>query len=173
MRAVSEYTAWEGADQEVFVFKKPLLTLDDLNGICVYPEMLDHQSARLRYSRMKAPPGTAVDYEIRLLFVEGRLAGLIFPPPLRDGLGKGNIAGFFGMMGGGNPNDTGLMAFPKSQLVSANLFPKAAEPLSREAVVLLIPADNRNRPIYIKMIEREKQPGYYSECLISFKKRAN
>ena len=174
MRAVSEYTAWEGANKEVFVFKKPLLTLEDLNGISVYPEMLDGQSARLRYRRVNAPIGTAVDYEIRLLFAGGKLAGLIFPPPLRDGLGKGNIAGFFAMMGGGGfSDDAGLRAFPKSQLVTANLFPRGSEPLGREAEVLLMPVDNRNRPIQIKLSERKKQPGYYSECLLSFKQRAD
>ncbi|SDR82793.1 hypothetical protein [Opitutus sp. GAS368] len=172
MRAITEFTAWEGNENATFVFKQPLLTIRDLNDFDVYPEMLDERNAVLRYHRVNAPPGTAVDYEIRLLFVEGKLAGLIFPPPLRDGLGKGNIVGFFAMMGGGDfPPGVGLRAFPKSQLVAANLFPKAMEPLGREAMVLLIPADSRNRPIDIKMTEREKQPGYYSECLISFKRR--
>src|SRR3954468_14454042 len=85
MRAISEYTAWSGADNEVFVFKTPLLTLNDLNGMHIFPELLDPSSAVRRYHRVDAPPGTAVDYEIRLLMDDGKLAGLIFPPPLRDG----------------------------------------------------------------------------------------
>jgi hypothetical protein len=172
MRAVTENTAWEGADQEVLVFKHPLLTLDDLDGVHVYPEIIDEQTAVLRYRRVDAPPGTTADFEIRLLFVGRKLSGVVFPHPLLVGLGKGNIVGFFGMMGGeGFPNGAGVGPVPKSELVSANLFPTAAEPLGREVEVLLLPSDTRNRPIYIKMTERPAKPGYYSECLISFKER--
>jgi hypothetical protein len=172
MRAVTQYTAWEGPQREVFVFRKPLVSFDDLSDFDVYPERIDERTAVLRYRRVDAPAGTDVDCEIRLLFEEGKLAGMIFPAPWRDGLGRGNLMGFFAMMGGADfPAGVDVGAIPKSQLVAANLFPASAEPLGPEVELLFMPVDSRNRPIHLRLKERPKKPGYFSETYLSFKRR--
>src|SRR5882672_10528843 len=70
MGAIAEFTAWEGTTEEVFVFRRPLLTLRDLNEFNVYPEVIDARNAVLRYQRVGAPPGVSTGYEIRLQFVD-------------------------------------------------------------------------------------------------------
>ena len=170
MRAVGEFTAWAGPNRDVFVFKKPLIRLSDLGDFEIFPEVLDSRTAVLRYRRIDPPAGTQADLEIRLIFENDKLAGVVFPAPLRDGLGRGNIVGFFAMMGGeGFPEGVG--AIPKEQVVAANLFPHSAEPLGEEVQVLLMPLDRQNRPIHVTLKERPKKPGYFGEVNISFKKR--
>jgi len=41
MRAFQEFTAWERTGAAGFVFKKPLFTLEYLNGLGLYPEKKD------------------------------------------------------------------------------------------------------------------------------------
>lgn len=161
MRAFQKFTAWEGTPEAVFVFKKPLFTLEDLNELGLYPERIDAQNAVLRYRRVGAPPEMPAAYDFRLQFIEGRLAGLAFPSPLRDGLGKDNIRWLFAEMGGSDVPGRGRLAVPKAQLISAGLFPKTAEGLGREAVIDLRPLDPRNQSFYIRMIEKQRV-GYYS-----------
>lgn len=167
MGNIYESTAWEGKENAVFVFKKPLLTIKDLNAFEVYPAVMDERNALLRYQRIGAPPDTPVGYEIRLRFIDGKLAGLVLPPSLREGLGPDNIRRLFALIGARNDGKNGLNALPKAQLVSAGLFPGA---LGREAVIDLVPVDSRNRPIYIKMTETQRA-GYYSDFFISVKRR--
>lgn len=171
MGDIYESTVWEGKDDAVFVFKKPLLTIKDLNAFDVYPAVLDERNALLRYQRIGALPNTLAEYEIRLRFIDGKLAGLVLPPPLREGLGQDNIRRLFALIGARNDGEAGLRPLPKAQLVSAGLFPGAVSALGREAVIDLMPLDPRNRPIYIKMTET-KRAGYYSEFFISTKRRS-
>lgn len=167
MRAVRECTAWEGAEQEIFVFKKPLLTRADLQALGLFAEVLDGQTAVVRYRRANTPPGLAEDYEFRLQFTEGKLSGLIPPAPLREGLGRNRITGFFALMGGDEYSTGG--GIPRAQLVAANLFPAPADSLGREVEILLRPLDSRNRPIHIRLKEQAKIPGKYSDTVISFR----
>lgn len=168
---IHEATAWEGRGNAVLVFKQPLLTIDDLKAFEVYPEMLDARNALLRYQRIGASPGAPTQYEIRLQFIDGKLAGLVLPSPLREGLGPDNIRELFALIGARNDGKSGLKALPKSQLVSAGLFPGTVADLGDEAVIDLRPLDSRNRPIYIKMTGTQRA-GYYSEFLISTKRRS-
>lgn len=171
MHDIYDSTAWKGKGNAVLVFRQPLLTIDDLKAFEVYPEMLDARNALLRYQRIGAPPGTPTEYEIRLQFIDGKLAGLVLPPPLREGLGPDNIRELFALIGARNDGKSGLKALPKSQLVSAGLFRGTVADLGDEAVIDLRPLDPRNRPIYIKLTET-KRAGYYSEFLISTKRRS-
>ncbi len=170
MGDIYESTAWEGKENAVFVFKKPLLTINDLNAFDVYPAILDEQNAVLLYQRIGAPPNTPVEYEIRLRFIDGKLVGLVFPPSLREGFGPDNIRRLFALVVQNDAKNI-LSPLPKSQLVSAGLFPETGAALGREAVIYLKPHDPRNRPIYIKMTE-VKRVGYYTEFLISTKRRS-
>ena len=161
MRAFQEFTAWEGTGAAVFVFKKPLFTLEDLNGLGLYPEKIDAHNAVLRYRRVGAPPEIPTAYDIRLKFIEGRLAGLDFPAPLREGLGRDTIRCIFAEMGGGDGVGRGRLAVSKTQLISAGLFPQTAEGLGREATIDLRPLDSRNQALFIKMTEKQRAD-YYS-----------
>jgi len=171
MRAVQEFTAWEGKLEEEFVFKKPLFTLDDLNSLGLYPERIDAHSAVLRYRRAGAPPAIPTAYDIQLKFIEGRLAGLVFPAPLREGLGRDTIRCFFAGMGGGDGLGGGKLAVPKAQLVSAGLFPQTSEGLGREAVIDLRPLDPRNQALFIKMTEKQRAD-YYSRFDFTLRRSA-
>lgn len=170
MRAFNEFTAWEEGADAMFVFKQPLLTLRDLNEMGIYPELLEGHQAVLRYQRRGAPPKMPTGYEFRFQFFEGKLAGVVFPAPLREGLGQDNIRGLFALMGGARVPGAGMRPLPKSRLVAAGLFPGTPGALGREAVIDLQPLDQRNRPIYIKMTEAGPVD-HYDEFLISFKRR--
>ena len=171
MGDIYESTAWEGKESGILVFKKPLLTIGDLHAFDVYPTLLDERNAVLRYQRIGAPPNTPAEYEIRLKFIDGKLAGLILPSSLREGFGPDNIRRLFALIGARNDGKAGLRPLPKSQLISAGLFPESAGALGREAVVDLMPLDSRNRPIYIKMTEVHRA-GYYTDFFISTKRRS-
>lgn len=171
MGDIYDATAWGGRENAVLVFKRPLLTINDLKAFDVYPAVLNEHAAVLRYQRVAAPPNTPTEYEIRLQFIDGRLAGLVLPPSLREGFGPDNIRELFALIGARNDGKTGLNRLPKAQLVSAGLFPGTAAELGREAVIDLVPVDSRNRPIYIKMTETQRA-GYYSEFFISTKRRS-
>lgn len=170
MGDVFDSTAWGGKENAVLVFKKPLLTINDLQAFDVYPVVLNEHDAVLRYQRIGAPPNTPTEYEIQLQFIEGRLAGLVLPPPLREGFGPDNIRKLFALIGARNGGKSDLKALPRAQLVAAGLFPEAAGALGREAVIDLMPLDSRNRPIYIKMTETQRA-GYYGDFFISIKRR--
>jgi len=161
MRAFQEFTAWEGTGAAVFVFKKPLFTMEDLNGLGLYPEKIDAHNAVLRYRRVGVPPEIPTAFDIRLKFIEGRLAGLDFPAPLREGLGRDTIRWIFAAMGGNDVAGQGRLGVPKAQLISAGLFPQTAEGLGREAVIDLRPLDPRNRLLSITLSEKQR-PEYYS-----------
>jgi hypothetical protein len=160
MRAFQEFTAWEGTGAAVFVFKKPLFTLEDLNGLGLYPERIDAHHAVLRYRRIGAPPEMPTVYDIEMKFIEGRLAGLEFPAPLRDGLGRDTIRWIFAAMGGSEVAAGGGLGVPKTQLISAGLFPPTAEGLGREAVIDLRPLDPRNGSLSIKLAEKQRSDCY-------------
>src|SRR5256885_1522503 len=64
MGDIYESTAWGGKESAILVFKKPLLTIDDLNAFDVYPAVLDEGNATLRYQRIGAPPNAPAEYEI-------------------------------------------------------------------------------------------------------------
>ncbi len=168
MRDTQEFLAWEDNDHGTLVFKQPLLTIADLEAMEIIPEMVDEQVGVLRYRRLNAPAGLAVEYEVRMLFSEAKLAGIVLPPSLRDGLGRQNIIRLLAMIGGVTGRG-GMLAIPKTQLASAGLLPMTADSMPREAEVSLAPVDPRNRPIYIKCTETKK-PGYYSEFLISVRR---
>jgi len=171
MCAVAEYTSWEAESGErIFVFRAPLLTMGDLNQFGIYPELIDQRKAVLRYHRVDLPPGTPGEYDIHLRFTEGRLTGLVFPQPLRDGLGQDNITGLFAMIGGGDAAGAGINPMPKQQLIAAGLFAGTVETLGREVVVELEPLDPRNRPIHLKM-EEGRQADYYSNFYLNLKRR--
>jgi len=161
MRAVQEFTAWEGTGATVFVFKKPLFTLEDLNGLGLYPEKSDAHNAVLRYRRVGVPPEIPTAFDIRLKFIEGRLSGLDFPAPLREGLGRDTIRWIFAAMGGNDVAGQGRLGVPKAQLISAGLFPQTSEGLGREAVIDLRPLDPRNQALFIKMTEKQRSE-YFS-----------
>jgi len=171
MRAFQEFTAWEGTGAAVFVFKKPLFTLQDLNGLGLYPEKIDAHNAVLRYRRVGVPPEISTAFDIRLKFIEGRLAGLDFPAPLREGLGRDTIRWIFAGMGGGDGLGRGRLAVPKAQLISAGLFPQTAEGLGREAVIDLRPLDPRNQALFIKMTEKQRAD-YYSRFDFTLRRSA-
>ena len=171
MRAFQEFTAWEGTRDAVFVFKKPLFTLEDLNSLGLYPERIDARKAVLRYRRVGVPPEFPTAYDIQLKFTEGRLAGLAFPAPLRDGLGQNTIQWIFAAMGGSDLGGQGRFDVPKAQLISAGLFPKTAEGLGHEVVIDLRPLDPRNRSILIEMTEKQRA-GYYSRFGFTLKRSA-
>jgi hypothetical protein len=160
MRAFQEFTAWEGTGESVFVFKKPLFTLEDLNSLGLYPEKIDAHNAVLRYRRVGAPPEIPTTYDIQMKFIEGRLAGLEFPAPLRDGLGRDTIRWIFAAMGGSDVAGRGSLGVPKAQLISAGLFPQTAEGLGREAVIDLRPLDPRNGSLSMKLAEKQRSDRY-------------
>jgi len=172
MSAISEFTAWEiESIDPVFVFKAPLLTIGDLNEFGIFPEVIDERNAVLRYRRVDGLHGKPGEYDIRLRFINDRLAGLIFPKKLREGLGLENIRRLFAMIGGSDASGAGISPLPKRQLISAGLFAGTAETLGREVVVDLEPLDPRNRPIYLKM-EEGRQADYYSNFYLNLKRRS-
>ena len=172
MSAISEFTAWGMESSEpAFIFKSPLLTLGTLNEFGIFPEMIDEHHAVLRYRRVDGPQGLQGEYDIRLLVTNGRLAGLIFPAKIREGLGRENIRRLFAMIGGSNGTGLGLIPVSKAQLISAELFTGQAEMLGGEVVIDLEPLDSRNRPIYVKM-HGAGQTDYYSSFYINLKRRS-
>ena len=162
MRTVSKFTVWElQSSESVFVFKTPILTFDDLSAIGVFPERIDERHAVLRYHWTYEPTREPVECDIRLLFAEGRLAGLIFPAILRDALGQQNISGLFAMVGGNDTPGAGLSSLPKAQLVSAGLLTGSAKDLGSEISFVFEPRDSRNRPITLRLAENGRTD-YYS-----------
>jgi hypothetical protein len=171
MRAISEYTAWEmGSGSPVFVFKKPLLKLGDFNALGLYPEVIDERTAVLRYRRVDGPQGKPGEYDIGLRFANGRLAGLIIPPKLREGLGRENISRFFAMIGDFEAPEAGLLPVPQAQLVSGGLFDGPAEKLGREVSIELVPLDARNRAILLKL-GKAAAPDSYGDFYLNLKRR--
>lgn len=171
MRASSEFTTWEVESGEpVFVFKVPLLSVGDLNEFGIYPEVIDERHALLRYRRVDGSRDKPGEYDIRLLFANDRLAGLIIPATLREGLGRENIRRFFAMMGDFHAPGSGLLPVAKTQLISGGLFAGTAEALDREVVIDLEPVDPRNRPILLRMAETA-EPGQYSSFHLNLKRR--
>lgn len=172
MSATSVFTAWEVESKEpAFIFKSPLLTLDTLNEIGIYPSKIDEGHAVLQYRRVDEPHGPQGEYDIRLLFTNGRLAGLIFPAKLREGLGQENISRLFAMIGGSKGPGSGLLPVSKSQVVTSGLFVGMIEEPRNEVVVDLEPLDTRNRPIYLKM-KTTGQEDYYSSFYIVLKRHS-
>jgi len=172
MSAVSEFTAWEMESSEpAFVFKSPLLTLGTLNELGVFPDTIDERHAVLRYRRVDVPPVLQGGYDIQLLFTNGRLAGMIFPTILREGLGQENISRLFAMIGGSKGPGSGLLPVSKTQLVTAGLLVGGAENINHEVVIDLEPMDSRNRPIFLKM-NTTGQTDRYSSFYINLKRRS-
>lgn len=171
MRAVTEYTAWQmESGVPVFVFKQPLLMLSDLHEFGLFPTVIDERNAVLRYRRVDEPQSELGEYDIRLLLDNGRLAGLIIPAKLREGLGRENIRRFFAMIGDFNAPDAGLLPVARTQLIAGGLFAGTAETLGREVVIDLEPLDPRNRPILLRLAE-SAEPGRYSSFHLNLKRR--
>jgi hypothetical protein len=163
-----EFISWETRSSETaLIFKKPLLALDDLETIGLFADRLDDGQAVIRYDRIGGGGGQRVRCDIRLLFDGGRLAGVIFPAALRDGLGKENIMGFFAMIGGRGGSES-ILPVPKERLVSAGLIGGANGALGPEFTINLQPRDPRNRSIMIKLGEG-KVPGSYSNFLLKLR----
>ena len=131
MRSIDEFTVWEDIGEPTFVFKRPLLTLADLHALGVFPERSGEVQAVLRYRRAHAPAGTPVDLEFRLLFSDGKLAGLVFPGALREALGRNSIRGLFAMIGDAGAAGVGIGPLPKEQLVASGLFTGEPSALGR------------------------------------------
>ncbi|WP_157772162.1 hypothetical protein [Lacunisphaera limnophila] len=160
MRAISKFTAWDETAEGALLFREPLLSLEDLNAIGIYPEVIDAENAVLRYRRVNGPDGSSGDFDFRMKFLGGRLSALIFPQTLLEGLGRRNISGLFAMIGGSNSPGAGIDSVPKSQLVAVGLFDGTAEALGMEAAIELAPVDRRNRPIILKMKEHGRSDRY-------------
>jgi hypothetical protein len=169
MQDISKYTAWEDSTKGwVFVFKVPLLTIADLNDYGIFPVFIDERNAVLGYSRVAAG-ALSGEYDILLRFAGGRLAELILPKTISEGLGRDNITCFFAMIGGREVAASSLVPVTSNQLLSTGFFVGQPESIGREVVVCLRPTDARNRPILIRLTDLHGT-GHFDGFEVNFKR---
>lgn len=155
-----EFVDWEmRSGESVLVFKNPVLTLADLESAGVYATRLDAGHAMIKYEWIEGPPGIRGDCHLTLLLADGRLAGLVFPRALQDGLGRENIVGLLAMVGDRRDPLAGLSPLPKQQLLAAG-WARDLTALGTEFRFILKPWDPRNRAMIFTLSEKQTPETY-------------